>query len=176
MIIPCIDLMDGKVVQLIQGREKALEGKSPEEMLALFVGIPEIQVIDLDAAMDKGSNDAIVKYLAKHARVRVGGGVRTLDRALELVNAGADRVIVGTAAFSTSGPKIAFLNALRQAIGADRIRFSGRPGRGDRRRLDRIRQLEACRNKLNGRWFAMACHGRTSIRRGSRSVGRTSGA
>ncbi len=50
MIIPCIDLMDGKVVQLIQGREKALEGGSPLEMLEKFRAFPQIQVIDLDAA------------------------------------------------------------------------------------------------------------------------------
>ncbi len=121
MIIPCIDLMDGKVVQLIQGREKALEGKSPEQMLALFAGFPEIQVIDLDAAMGKGSNDGIVKYLAKRAGVRAGGGVRTVARALELLNAGTQRIIVGTAAFSSTGPNAEFLNALREAIGAKRM-------------------------------------------------------
>ena len=56
MIFPCIDLMGGKVVQLIQGREKALEADSPEEMLRKFAAFPEIQVIDLDAAMGNGSN------------------------------------------------------------------------------------------------------------------------
>jgi hypothetical protein len=56
MIFPCIDLMDGKVVQLVQGREKALEADSPEEMLRRFAAFPEIQVIDLDAAMGRGSN------------------------------------------------------------------------------------------------------------------------
>ena len=56
MIIPCIDLMDGKVVQLVQGREKVLEGKSLDEMLDLFAGFPQIQVIDLDAALGRGSN------------------------------------------------------------------------------------------------------------------------
>jgi len=54
MIFPCIDLMDGKVVQLVQGRDKALEGDSPEEMLRKFAAFPEIQVIDLDAAMGHG--------------------------------------------------------------------------------------------------------------------------
>ena len=64
MILPCIDLMDGKVVQLVQGREKALEGDSPEEMLRRFAAFPEIQVIDLDAAMGRGSNDELVRMLA----------------------------------------------------------------------------------------------------------------
>lgn len=111
MIIPCIDLMDGKVVQLIQGREKALE-RSVDEMLAAFEGFPQIQVIDLDAAMGRGSNSELVKYLAERATVRVGGGVRTAERARELLAQGAYRVIVGTAAFSENGPNIDFLREL----------------------------------------------------------------
>src|SRR5580658_2381925 len=99
MIIPCIDLMDGKVVQLVQGRDKALEGASPREMLEKFRAFPEIQVIDLDAAMDKGSNDALVELLASRAIARVGGGVRSPARARALIQQGAFRVIVGTAAF-----------------------------------------------------------------------------
>ncbi len=121
MIIPCIDLMDGKVVQLIQGREKALEGKSPDEMLQLFAGFPQIQVIDLDAAMGKGSNSAILEHLAQRATVRAGGGVRTTERAEELIRQGAYKVIVGTAAFGSHGPDIKFLTALRDGVGAERI-------------------------------------------------------
>ena len=67
MIIPCIDLMDGKVVQLVQGRKKALEGKSLDEMLRLFAGFPQIQVIDLDAAMGRGSNDASSEVSGRNA-------------------------------------------------------------------------------------------------------------
>ena len=102
MIFPCIDLMEGKVVQLVQGREKALEGDSPEEMLRRFAAFPEIQVIDLDAAMGRGSNDALVRLLASRAAARVGGGVRTVERAQALVGQGAHKVIVGTAAFDRS--------------------------------------------------------------------------
>src|SRR2546428_5290557 len=98
MILPCIDLMDGKVVQLVQGRDKALEGDSPEEMLRKFAAFPEIQVIDLDAALGRGSNDTLVRMLASRAATRVGGGVRTVERALALVEQGARKVIVGTAA------------------------------------------------------------------------------
>ena len=76
MIFPCIDLMDGKVVQLVQGRDKALEGDAPLEMLRKFAAFPEIQVIDLDAAMGRGENSALVELLACRARCRVGGGVR----------------------------------------------------------------------------------------------------
>ena len=121
MIIPCIDLMDGKVVQLIQGRTKALEGRSPNEMLELFSGFREIQAIDLDAAMGRGSNGAILEYLAKKASIRAGGGVRTLERAQTLVGQGAFRVIVGTAAFGPTGPNFPFLQALAQGIGSERI-------------------------------------------------------
>jgi phosphoribosylformimino-5-aminoimidazole carboxamide ribotide isomerase len=121
VIVPCIDLMDGKVVQLIQGREKALEGDSPEEMLRRFAAFPQIQVIDLDAAMGRGANDGLVEMLALKAVTRVGGGVRTVARAQALVAQGAFRVIVGTAAFSAAGPNRAFLTSLVEAIGRDPI-------------------------------------------------------
>lgn len=121
MIIPCIDLMDGKVVQLKQGREKVIDGKSPAEMLALFDGFPQIQVIDLDAAKGRGSNREIVEQLARQTGVRAGGGVRTVERAAELVQQGAFRVIVGTAAFSTDGPNTRFLSAVAEAIGPERL-------------------------------------------------------
>ncbi len=115
MIIPCIDLMDGKVVQLIQGREKALEGGSPLEMIEMFRAFPQIQVIDLDAAMGKGENSALVEMLASRAKCRVGGGVRAADRAKHLVDLGAHRVIVGTAAFTPAIKEIA------AAVGPERI-------------------------------------------------------
>jgi len=103
VIIPCIDLMGGKVVQLVQGREKALEADGPLEMLQRFRAFPQIQVIDLDAALgtnqDKGSNDALVELIASRSIARVGGGVRSPERARALIEQGAYRVIVGTAAF-----------------------------------------------------------------------------
>ncbi|HEY3738952.1 MAG TPA: 1-(5-phosphoribosyl)-5-[(5-phosphoribosylamino)methylideneamino] imidazole-4-carboxamide isomerase [Bryobacteraceae bacterium] len=121
MIIPCIDLMDGKVVQLVQGRDKALEGDAPEEMLRKFAPFPEIQVIDLDAAIGKGSNDDLVEFLAGHSRARVGGGVRTAARAAKLVEQGAHRVIIGTAAFDGKGVNRTFLDEAGAAAGRERI-------------------------------------------------------
>lgn len=121
MIIPCIDLMDGKVVQLIQGREKALEGKSPDEMLDLFAGFPQIQVIDLDAALNRGSNSAILEHIAQRSTVRAGGGVRTVERARELFRQGAYKVIVGTAAFAANRLNTPFLESLKHEIGPDRL-------------------------------------------------------
>jgi phosphoribosylformimino-5-aminoimidazole carboxamide ribotide isomerase len=115
MILPCIDLMDGKVVQLVQGKKKALEGDAPLAMLQKFAAFPEIQVIDLDAAMGRGSNDEIVKLLAGRAVTRVGGGVRSAERARALVEQGARKVIVGTAAFTP------VLRDIVEAVGKDRL-------------------------------------------------------
>ncbi len=115
MILPCIDLMDGTVVQLVQGRDKALEGDTPLEMLRKFAAFPEIQVIDLDAAMGKGENSALVELLASRAKCRVGGGVRTPERARRLIEQGAYRVIVGTAAFTPA------IEDLAAAVGPERI-------------------------------------------------------
>lgn len=121
MIVPCIDLMDGKVVQLVQGREKALEGDTPDKMLERFRAFPEIQVIDLDAAIGSGSNDELVRFLASRAVCRVGGGVRSVDRAKALVEQGAKQVIVGTAAFKANGVNTEFLGAVAAAIGRERV-------------------------------------------------------
>jgi phosphoribosylformimino-5-aminoimidazole carboxamide ribotide isomerase len=116
VIIPCIDLMGGKVVQLVQGREKALEGGSPLEMLEKFRAFPQIQVIDLDAAMSKGSNDGLVELVASRAVARVGGGVRSAERARALIQQGAFRVIVGTAAFDRDR-----LAEIADAVGPGRL-------------------------------------------------------
>ncbi len=120
-IVPCIDLMDGKVVQLVQGREKALEGDSPDAMLRKFAAFPQIQVIDLDAAMGRGANDDLVEMLASKAVIRAGGGVRTVARAHALLAQGAFRVIVGTSAFNAEGPNHSFLESLVAGVGRDRI-------------------------------------------------------
>ncbi|HVW84837.1 MAG TPA: HisA/HisF-related TIM barrel protein, partial [Bryobacteraceae bacterium] len=113
--------MDGAVVQLIQGREKALDGDSPEVMLQKFAAFPQIQVIDLDAALGRGANDHLVEMLASKAVIRAGGGVRTVERAESLVKQGAFRVIVGTSAFGADGPNHAFLQSLADAIGRERV-------------------------------------------------------
>jgi len=116
VIIPSIDLMRGKVVQLRQGREKALEVDSPLTMLDKFAAFPEIQVIDLDAAKGNGSNDDLVELVAGRAKIRAGGGVRSGERARQLIDQGAYRVIVGTAAFNQP-----VLEEIVAAIGKDRL-------------------------------------------------------
>lgn len=121
MIIPCIDLMDGGVVQLVQGREKALDGDTPDAMLAKFAAFPVIQVIDLDAAIGHGSNENIVEAIARKARTRIGGGIRTVEKAQRLIAVGAEKIIVGTAAFTTDGPNEAFLRDLIATVPREAI-------------------------------------------------------
>lgn len=98
MIVPSIDLMDGQAVQLIQGRRKALEAGDPRPLAERFGRVGEVAVVDLDAALGRGSNAAVVEELCGIARCRVGGGIRTPDAALEWLDRGAAKVVLGTAA------------------------------------------------------------------------------
>src|SRR3990170_7346115 len=129
MMIPCIDLMDGKAVQLVRGRTKALEA-DPMEMLRKFRGFPIIHVIDLDAAMGKGDNSPIVAQLCRKTTCRVGGGVRTVERVRELAELGAKQIIIGTAAFSQDGINRPFLAAARRAVGKKRLMIALDTSRG----------------------------------------------
>ncbi len=116
MIIPCIDLMGGAVVQLVQGRKKALDAGPIEAVLEKFAAFPVIQVIDLDAATGEGSNEQIVERLAAQRRVRVGGGIRTVEKAKRVFDCGAEKVIIGTSAFGRFGLHHLFLRELVATI------------------------------------------------------------
>jgi phosphoribosylformimino-5-aminoimidazole carboxamide ribonucleotide (ProFAR) isomerase len=90
-------------------------------MLGRFSGFPVIQVIDLDAALGKGENNAILELLASRARIRAGGGVRTPERAQALIACGAEKVIVGTSAFTRNGVNHALLGVIATAVGAEKV-------------------------------------------------------
>lgn len=98
MIVPSIDIMDGRAVQLRRGREQLLDGGDPLERLEEFAVAGEVAVIDLDAALGRGSNAPLVRELIRRAPCRVGGGIRDLETARSWLDAGAERVILGTAA------------------------------------------------------------------------------
>ena len=98
MIIPSIDIMDGQAVQLIGGETKALEAGDPMAIAARFARTGPIAVIDLDAALGTGENSALIRSLCATYRCRVGGGIRSVERARAWLDAGAEHVLIGTAA------------------------------------------------------------------------------
>ena len=127
MLIPCIDLQDGQAVQLVHGRRRELAVADVFAQLEKFGHYPWLHIIDLDAAMNKGDNDALVEALCRRARrrykmkVRVGGGVRTTMRAKQLVKCGATQIIIGSAAFTKGKINIRFLRTLNRVVPRKRI-------------------------------------------------------
>ena len=121
MLIPSIDLKGGAVVQLIQGERLAIRDEDVLKWVRRFERFSKVQVIDLDAAMGAGDNLAIVKQIAPKLACRVGGGIRTVERAKDVLAAGAQQVIVGSSLFKDGTPDIAFAKSLADAVGAERI-------------------------------------------------------
>ena len=123
MIIPCIDLMDRKVVQLVQGnpQQKALELPDAVTVLEKFREFAEIQVIDLDAAMGREAQADIVRQLCQRKPCRVGGGIRSVERARQAVEDNAHKVIVGSAAFNSQGINKGFLQSLVSAVPREKL-------------------------------------------------------
>jgi phosphoribosylformimino-5-aminoimidazole carboxamide ribotide isomerase len=123
MIVPCIDLQDGKAVQLVRGRRRALAVDDVLGLLGRFRSYPIIHVIDLDAAMRKGSNARWIKRLCRAAKlkVRVGGGIRTPAQAAKIVSWGAEKVIIGSAAFENGQVARKFLQELAARVGRKRV-------------------------------------------------------
>src|SRR5215831_14429203 len=116
MLIPSIDLKAGAVVQLIQGDRLAIRDEDVFAWVNRFAHFPKVQVIDLDAAMGVGDNLSLVRTIAAALACRVGGGVRSLERARDLLAAGAQQVIVGSALFTDAGCDLEFAGALADAV------------------------------------------------------------
>ena len=121
MLIPSIDLQDGRIVQLVQGERLALEAADPEVWITRFARFPRVQLIDLDAARGRGDNGAMVAAICGRLPCRVGGGIRSIARAREVLDAGAHAVIVSSALFRDEAIDVEFARALAAAIGADRV-------------------------------------------------------
>jgi phosphoribosylformimino-5-aminoimidazole carboxamide ribotide isomerase len=122
MLIPSIDLMGGRIVQLVQGEKLRLAFDDFEYWIEKFSRFPLVQLIDLDAAMRQGDNSTLVEQIAKRLPCQVGGGLHSIDRARQVLAAGARRVIVGSALFSADGAVNAeFAQQLAASIGAERV-------------------------------------------------------
>ena len=124
MLIPSIDLMGGKVVQLVQGAKKALEFDSFEPWVNRFAKYPLVQLIDLDAAMRQGNNRELVRQIAGRLPCQVGGGIRTVQDAQEMLACGAKTVIIGSSLVREGQVDVEFAQALADAIGIDKLVFA----------------------------------------------------
>ena len=124
MLIPSIDLMGGKIVQLVQGRRKALESDDFEAWVNRFSKYPLVQLIDLDAAIGNGNNAELVREFARQLPCQVGGGIRTVEAAEAALAAGARRVILGSALFTENKLDQGFAERLDGAVGASQLVFA----------------------------------------------------
>jgi phosphoribosylformimino-5-aminoimidazole carboxamide ribotide isomerase len=134
MLIPSIDLMGGRIVQLVQGKELKLAFDDFEPWIQRFSGYPIVQLIDLDAAMRQGSNRAVIEQIAQRLPCQVGGGIGSVERAKEMLAAGARRVIIGSALFDAADVaqqgdarnlvRCDFAQELENAVGVEHLVFS----------------------------------------------------
>lgn len=121
MLIPSIDLQGGRIVQLVQGERLAIETSDIDGWVAKFSRFPAVQLIDLDAAKKSGDNAALVASICRRLPCRVGGGIRTADRAAEVFAAGARKAIVGSALFRAARADLEFAAQLADRFGPDRL-------------------------------------------------------
>ncbi len=124
MLIPSIDLMGGKVVQLVQGRKKALEFDNFQEWVDRFSKYPLVQVIDLDAAMGHGGNAQLVREIAGQLTCQVGGGIRSVEAAEATLALGAQRVIVGSSLISQGTVNVEFARLLADRVDPEKLVFA----------------------------------------------------
>ena len=121
MLIPSIDLQGGHIVQLIQGEKLAIEATDPEVWITKFTGFARVQLIDLDAAKGQGDNAAMVADICRRLPCRVGGGIRSIERAEAVLGAGAHAVIASSALFHDGAVDVVFARALAEAVGVQRV-------------------------------------------------------
>ena len=124
MLIPSIDLMEGKVVQLVQGNRKALEFDDLQHWIDRFATYPLVQVIDLDAAMGRGNNHEMVRQIARQIPCQIGGGIRSINSARSTLELGAQRVILGSSLISEGAINTTFAEDISTQIGPDKLVFA----------------------------------------------------
>jgi len=121
MLIPSIDLMGSKIVQLVQGKRKALEFANFAEWVNRFAKYPMVQLIDLDAAMGKGHNRGLVAEFCGALPCQVGGGIRSDDDAAEMFAAGAKKVILGSSLIRDAAVDVGFATLMSREFGCERL-------------------------------------------------------
>jgi len=121
MLIASIDILNGKAVQLKQGKKKILERDNPLELAKDFNVHGEIAVIDLDAAFEKGENEDLIRKICTIANCRVGGGIRDIQKAKRIFSFGADKIIISTIAFKDDKINEKFLQELKDELGTNKI-------------------------------------------------------
>ncbi len=124
MLIPSIDLMQGKIVQLVQGEKKALEFDDFEYWIQRFSRYPLVQLIDLDAAMANGSNRPLIAEICRRLPCQVGGGIRTIEQGRELLDAGARRIIFGSSLLHEGEVNLPLARQSAELLGPDRLTFA----------------------------------------------------
>jgi phosphoribosylformimino-5-aminoimidazole carboxamide ribotide isomerase len=124
MLIPSIDLMGGKIVQLVQGEKKKLEFDNFDYWIERFSKYPVVQLIDLDAARGTGDNRSIVKQIVGQLSCQVGGGIRDIQTAQELLTLGARKVIIGSALLTAGQINQPYARALSDAIPKSALMFA----------------------------------------------------
>ena len=121
MLIPSIDLQGGRIVQLVQGERLAVETTAIEVWIERFRGRRAVQLIDLDAAKGNGTNERLCATICRQLPCRVGGGIRSVERASAMLDAAATHVIVGSALFDGSAVNVPFAESLASAVGSERL-------------------------------------------------------
>src|SRR5690242_17702873 len=116
--------MGGKIVQLVQGERKALEFENFDYWIERFSAYPVTQLIDLDAAIGRGSNHELISLVCKQLPCQVGGGIRNVARAREILGLGAKKVILGSALLEHGKINIAFAQECCSALGAGKLIFA----------------------------------------------------
>jgi phosphoribosylformimino-5-aminoimidazole carboxamide ribotide isomerase len=124
MLIPSIDLMGGKIVQLVQGEKKALEFDDFEEWIGRFANYPLVQLIDLDAAIGTANNRALLERFTARLPCQVGGGIRSLDDATEILARGAKRIILGSVLVYKNNINVAAAEQFATKFRSDRLTFA----------------------------------------------------
>ncbi len=124
MLIPSIDLMGGKIVQLVQGERKALDFEDFEEWIARFSFFPLVQLVDLDAAIGTGHNRDLVREFVRRLPCQVGGGIRSIETAENMLLIGAQRVIFGSSLIRDGQPDTAFAEEAARAVTPERLVFA----------------------------------------------------